>query len=183
MEQGDSDAEIADTGAGDDGGASVAAVGVRPEPADTDKAAVGVRPEPATKGKGIGNPSLVPSALEPPATPQAPQAGPGAKPREEGAVESMEEEEGDSLPSAQVMRKERKRVERASVAELDQLSSIKAQLVQLQKQKSEAAALRARVDTYLYEEKYSAYFLGLEKQRQERQMIKELIEDQPYLLP
>lgn len=69
------------------------------------------------------------------------------------------------------------KVDAASEEELDQLSNIKAQLVQLQKKKSEATAIRARVDTYLYEERYSAFFLGLEKKKQEKQMINELIDE------
>ena len=69
---------------------------------------------------------------------------------------------------------ERRLVERlgqVGEGEGDERERVKAELRALQRRKTEAAALRAKVDDLLYGEKYSAYFLGLEKSKQERQTI------------
>ena len=58
--------------------------------------------------------------------------------------------------------------------ELGRLEAAKARLLKLQIAECRAAALRARVVDLEQGERHSAYFLGLEKQKQNRQIISEL---------
>ena len=62
-----------------------------------------------------------------------------------------------------------------SVGEGEEWDKLKAELRAMQRRKAEAAALRAKVDDLVHGEKYSAYFLGLEKAKQERQSIRALV--------
>lgn len=68
-----------------------------------------------------------------------------------------------------------KNIDCASVDDQNSLNIIKAKLVKIQQSRCEAAAIRARVGDFLMGEKYSANFLGREKQKQEKLNENELI--------
>lgn len=67
-------------------------------------------------------------------------------------------------------------LDRATAGELADYEALKARLAKLHNSKCQAAALRAKVDDLMQGEKYSAYFLGLEKRKQEKQMITALLD-------